>query len=136
MRVAYAGVYDPETVGLMGRALDSAWAQFTPHPKDKDLARLFMASAILEKIEDGGESAEDLVETAILALQAALSSPLLQSALRREGGVLRPPTAVHADGKGAAVSMASRRGRQGVMQSAQGRRRFGRGDRWGTTRRR
>lgn len=133
--MVYAGVYDPETVGLMGLALDSAWAQFTPHPKDKDLARLFMASAILEKIEDGGNSADVLVETAILALQAALSSPLLQAALRREGSVLRPSTVVHANGKGVAVSMASRSGRQGAMQS-QERRRFRRGDRWGTTRRR
>lgn len=136
MRVAYAGVYDPETVGLMGRALDSAWAQFTPHPKDKDLARLFMASAILDKIEDGGNSAEILVEAAILALQAALSSPLLQAALRREGGVLRSPMAVHADGKGSAVSVVSSRGRQGVMRPPEGLRRFGRGNRWGTTRRR
>jgi hypothetical protein len=119
----------------MGRALDMAWAQFTPHPKDKDLARLFMASAILEKMEDGENSAESLVETAILALQAALSSPLLQAALRRDGGVLRP-AAGHADGRGSAVSIVSRRGRQEAIQSAQGRRRFRRSNRRGGTRRR
>jgi hypothetical protein len=114
--MGHVGVYEPETVELMGLALDTAWAQVTPHPKDKDLARLFMASAILEKIEDGGNNADVLIETAILALEAALSSPMLQTALRREGSVLRSPTAVVADGKGSAASIASRRGRQGAMR--------------------
>ena len=121
--MAYAGVYDPETVGLMGFALDAAWAQVTPHPKDKDLARLFMASAILDKIEQEGCAADVLVETALLALQAALSSPLLQTALRREGAVLRPSVA---DAKISAASVALRRSPR-YKTLAPERRRFKRG---------
>ena len=126
--MAYAGVYDPEMVGLMGVALDAAWAQVTPHPKDRDLARLFMASAILEKMEEGGSAADVLVETALLALQAALSSPLLQTALRREGAALRPPAA---DVK--IFPTASREVRRRATRTS---RRFMRGDRRGTTGRR
>jgi hypothetical protein len=78
-----SGVYDPEVVGLMGAALDAAWARFSPRPKDVDLARLLMASAILERVDAGVSTMDSLVEAASRALHAALSSPLLQTALHR-----------------------------------------------------
>ena len=106
--MAGVGVYDPEIVELMGLALERAWAQFAPHPKDKDLARLLMASAILEKVDAGVRAADLLTEAAILALQAALSSPLLQTALRREARV--PWSAVaYADAKGPVLALTANR---------------------------
>jgi hypothetical protein len=80
---ASPGVYDPELVALMGRALEAAWEKFSPRPRDVDLARLLMAGAILERVNTGVSATDILTETAMQALHAALSSPLLQTALHR-----------------------------------------------------
>jgi hypothetical protein len=77
------GVYDPELVALMSAALEAAWERFLPRPKDGDLARLLMASAILEKVDSGVHAEGALIESASRALLAAVSSPLLQTALHR-----------------------------------------------------
>jgi hypothetical protein len=67
----------------MGAALEAAWAGFEPQPRDRDLARLIMASAIFENVDRGTRDVELLAAAATQSLHAAVSSPLLQTALGR-----------------------------------------------------
>jgi hypothetical protein len=70
----YSGVYEPELVVTMGRAFDSAWADFAPQPANKDLARSLMATAIIDAVEVGTRDHENLVRRATLALMIAIKA--------------------------------------------------------------
>jgi hypothetical protein len=67
-----SGVYDPDLVKAMGEALDSAWAKFEPPPRNHELARGLMASAIIEAVEAGERASQALAERAERALRAAI----------------------------------------------------------------
>jgi hypothetical protein len=67
-----AGIYYPEMLRVMGDALDAAWKEFKPTPKNEDLARLVMASAIIEGIEAGKRDHDVLVRKATVTLMAAI----------------------------------------------------------------
>jgi hypothetical protein len=67
-----SGVYGPELVGVMGEALEAAWAKFDPAPKNVDLARQFLASAIIEAVESGAREPEVLAARAVCVLDAAI----------------------------------------------------------------
>jgi hypothetical protein len=67
-----SGAYDPELTVLMGAALDSAWSDFAPRPKNEVLARSLMASAIIEAVEAGERNKAALVRKATVALMAAV----------------------------------------------------------------
>ncbi len=64
------GEYGPELVALMGRALDRAWAAVRTKIVDTELARLVLASAIIDKVDAGVREHDDLVGAAISALTA------------------------------------------------------------------
>jgi hypothetical protein len=68
----HSGAYDPELTVLMGAALDSAWSDFAPRPKNEVLARSLMASAIIEAVEAGERNRNTLVRKATVALMAAV----------------------------------------------------------------
>lgn len=55
----------------MRNALEAAWAKFDPPPKDAELARLLMASAIIDAVDAGLRSEADLTEKALLAFTVA-----------------------------------------------------------------
>jgi len=63
--------YGPDLVALMSEALESAWLQVPKAPRDAELARLVMASAILEQIDAGVRVRDQLVASAANALAAA-----------------------------------------------------------------
>jgi hypothetical protein len=67
-----SGVYGSELAGVMGEALEAAWAKFDPPPKNVDLARQFLASAIIEAVETGAREPEVLAARAVRALDAAI----------------------------------------------------------------
>jgi hypothetical protein len=60
--------YEPE----MSDALDQAWRDFQPRPKNDELAKSIMAAAIIEAMEAGDREPVDLARKATLALQAAI----------------------------------------------------------------
>jgi hypothetical protein len=66
------GEYDPELVGLMSGALDAAWLQAPGPSRDALLARLVMASAIIDEVDSGIRLHAALVEKAVAALAAAV----------------------------------------------------------------
>jgi hypothetical protein len=67
-----SGEYGPELVALMANALDVAWSQASRVSQDVELARLVMASAIIEQVDSGVRIHEELVARATLALAAAV----------------------------------------------------------------
>jgi hypothetical protein len=67
-----SGAYDPELVKVMGASLEAAWAKFDPPPKDRDLARLHLASAIIDAVEAGEREPEALVQKAGDSLKTAM----------------------------------------------------------------
>jgi hypothetical protein len=68
-----AGEYSPELIALMTDALNAAWRQQTiAISHDTDLARLVMASAIIEHVDAGVRIHEELVVRATSALAAAV----------------------------------------------------------------
>jgi hypothetical protein len=67
-----SGEYSPELVELMAKALDVAWSQASRVSQDVELARLVMASAIIEQVDSGVRIQEELVAKATLALAAAV----------------------------------------------------------------
>jgi len=69
-----SGAYDPELVKVMSDALEEAWAKFDPPPKDGDLARLHMASAIIDAVDAGVREPEVLAAKAVHGLRAAIKS--------------------------------------------------------------
>ena len=66
-----SGEYGPELLALMGAALESAWAGVNGRIRDADLARLLMAGAIIERVDEGVRELDDLVSAATQALAAA-----------------------------------------------------------------
>jgi hypothetical protein len=58
----------------MGSAFDAAWENFKPAPNDAVLARLLMASAIIEAVEAGAREPEVLTTKAVRALRAAIKT--------------------------------------------------------------
>jgi hypothetical protein len=70
----YSGVYGPELVETMGRAFDTAWADFIPKPANQGLARSLMATAIIEAVETGTRDQESLVRQAIVALTTTITA--------------------------------------------------------------
>ena len=67
-----SGAYDPELVKIMSQALDRAWGDFEPRPKNQDLARSLMASAIIEAIEAGEHEEDALLRKATVTLMKAI----------------------------------------------------------------
>jgi hypothetical protein len=65
-------VYYPQILKVMGDALDIAWKKFRPVPKNAELARTVMASAIIEAVEVGELEPATLVDKATRALRAAI----------------------------------------------------------------
>jgi hypothetical protein len=63
--------YDPELVKLMRAALESAWDKVRNPPKSAELARLVLASAIIEAVDAGVIECEQLAAKALAALAAA-----------------------------------------------------------------
>jgi hypothetical protein len=76
-----SGVYDPELVKLMSDALEAAWSKYDPPPRNADLARQIMATAIIESVDAEERSSRALVAAAVRGLDAALESRLLKTAL-------------------------------------------------------
>jgi hypothetical protein len=72
VRLFTSGAYGAAIVDLMGAAMDKAWADFEPLPKNRVLARSLMASAIMEGIEAGKRDHEVLVRKATVTLMAAI----------------------------------------------------------------
>jgi hypothetical protein len=68
----YSEVYGPELVETMGRAFDTAWADFIPKPANQGLARSLMATAIIEAVETGTRDQERIVRQAIVALTTTI----------------------------------------------------------------
>lgn len=85
-----AGAYDPELVILMAKALEAAWSGYARPPQNIDLARQIMASAILETIQHDS-SKEALTMAAVRALDEAMQSQHLKTALRNAGRLNRNP---------------------------------------------
>ena len=69
-----SGAYDPEVAKMMGDALDQAWAEFEPKPRNSELARSLMATAIIERFEGGEGDFEGLVRGATIALMSAIKA--------------------------------------------------------------
>lgn len=78
-----SGVYGPEIVRLMTDALEAAWSKHNGPPHNTDLARQIMATAIIEAVDKDKRSSEALVAAAIRALDDAMESDLLRTALGR-----------------------------------------------------
>jgi len=76
-----SGAYDPELVKVMGASLEAAWAKFDPPPKDRDLARLHLASTIIEAVEAGVREPETLVQNAGDSLTAAMAPSVANKSL-------------------------------------------------------
>ena len=72
VRLFTAGAYGAAIVNVMGAAMDKAWADFEPLPRNRVLARSLMAGAIIEGIEAGKRDHDVLVRTAIVTLMAAI----------------------------------------------------------------
>jgi hypothetical protein len=68
-----SGEYGPDLVRLMGDALESAWENFAYGAYDPALARLVMASAILDKVDAGVRAHDQLVTAAVSALTVAIT---------------------------------------------------------------
>ena len=66
------GAYEPAILKVMGDALDTAWKEFKPKPKDAELARRLMAIAIIKAVRTGAIEPTTLVGSAIRALRAAI----------------------------------------------------------------
>ena len=56
----------------MSDALDRAWGDFAPRPKNESLARSLMASAIIEAVEAGDQDRLSLVRKATVTLIKAI----------------------------------------------------------------
>jgi hypothetical protein len=65
------GIYCPQTSDLMNSALNSAWTQVDPDPRDTELIRLTLAGAIIDLVDAGITSHDALVEGALKALDSA-----------------------------------------------------------------
>ena len=87
-----SGLYEPELVKIMGQALDDAWATFNPPPRNTDLARQMLATAIIDAVDAGSCEPTALTRQAIKALKAALRSPVLAASLggRRKARAMAP----------------------------------------------
>jgi hypothetical protein len=66
-----SGIYGPQTSALMKSALNSAWTQVDPDPRDAELIRLTLAGAIIDLVDAGITSHDALVEGALKALDSA-----------------------------------------------------------------
>jgi hypothetical protein len=66
-----SGIYDPQTSALMKSALNSAWTQTDPDPRDAELVRLTIAGAIIDLVDAGITAHDALVEGALKALDSA-----------------------------------------------------------------
>jgi hypothetical protein len=66
-----SGIYEPQTAALMRSALNSAWTQVDPDPRDAELIRLTLAGAIIDLVDAGITSHDALVEGARKALDSA-----------------------------------------------------------------
>jgi hypothetical protein len=66
--------YDPEMTKLMGEALERAWSDFQPRPKNERLARSLMATAIIEAVEAGDADKNALVRAATVGLMTAIKA--------------------------------------------------------------
>jgi hypothetical protein len=75
--------YGTAVVNLIGEAMDKAWADFEPLPKNEGLARSLMWSAIVEGIEGNVREPDVLIRKATVALMAAIK--LDPEALRGRG---------------------------------------------------
>jgi hypothetical protein len=72
VRLFTFGAYGAAIVNLMDSAMDKAWADFEPLPKNRGLARSLMASAIIEAVEAGKRDHDVLVRKATVTLIAAI----------------------------------------------------------------
>jgi hypothetical protein len=81
-----SGVYDPALVKVMGEALEGAWSQVHPQPRNVDLARQVLAGAIIEAVDAGERGSEVLIAAAAVALEAAMESSILKTALGKPPG--------------------------------------------------
>jgi hypothetical protein len=66
------GEYSPELIAIMADALKVAWGRLEGAVSDAELARLVMASAIIEQVDAGIRLREELVTRATSALTAAV----------------------------------------------------------------
>jgi hypothetical protein len=69
-----SGIYSPEAAKLMRDALDEAWEQIRIAPKEVELARLMLASTIIDLVEAGVDDCNRLAAQAIKSLNAAMSA--------------------------------------------------------------
>lgn len=68
-----SGVYPLEIAKLMSEALNGAWAQIQVAPREAELTRLLLASAIIDLVEAGVVDHDELVAEAIRTFHAAES---------------------------------------------------------------
>jgi hypothetical protein len=78
-----SGLYDPTLVNLMCAALEAAWSEYQSLPGNADLARQIMATAIIEAVDIDERSLEALAGAAARALDEAMQSSHLKTALGR-----------------------------------------------------
>jgi hypothetical protein len=78
-----SGLYDPALVRLMSVGLEAAWSKYSRLPGNTDLARQIMASAIIAAVDANERSPEALIAVAVRALDEAMESNHLKTALGR-----------------------------------------------------
>jgi hypothetical protein len=66
--------YDPEMTKLMGDALERAWSDFQPRPRNARLGRSLMATAIIEAVEGGETDRDALMRAATVGLMTAIKA--------------------------------------------------------------
>jgi hypothetical protein len=80
--------YDPEIIKLMKTALESAWEMVRIPPKSAELARLVLASAIIDAVDAGVRECEQLAGRALAALAAAARVSNEKLELKSEPGAI------------------------------------------------
>ena len=66
--------YGPEMTKLMGEALERAWSDFQPRPRNTPLARSLMATAIIEAVAGGEADRKALIRAATVGLMTAIKA--------------------------------------------------------------
>jgi len=82
--------YDPEIIKLMKTALESAWEMVRIPPKSAELARLVLASAIIDAVDAGVRECEQLAARGIAALAAAARVTNEKLELKSKLGAIPP----------------------------------------------
>jgi predicted YcjX-like family ATPase len=84
-----SGLYDPALVNLMSAALEAALSKYKDLPGNVALARQIMATAIISAVDLDESSLDALAAAAVRALDEAMQSSHLKTALGRSANSKR-----------------------------------------------